>query len=76
MKEIKLCNKNRWMCKHYLNGFCKYGNRCNFAHGRKYIEKKCDFVILNLQNSNSDPALNDINKGRLAFAPGSAGQHF
>ena len=47
-------NYKTWMCKHYLNGYCKFSSdECNFAHGRKEIQKKLSFEFLEKTDSHT-----------------------
>ena len=67
-------NYKTWMCKHYLNGYCKYSSEeCNFAHGRKDLQERCDFEFLEKLGQDDGKS---INKGRdktpCVRAPGSA----
>jgi hypothetical protein len=50
------------MCWHYLNGNCKFGNSCSFAHGEKDLvepsitsKASCDFL-----NDDINQVLKDI----------------
>lgn len=39
MKPINKDKIKTRLCKHYLAGFCKLGEKCNFAHGIKFLRK-------------------------------------
>lgn len=39
MKPVNKDKIRTRMCKHYLAGFCKLGDACNFAHGKKFLRR-------------------------------------
>ena len=64
-----------WMCKHYLNGFCRYGDKCKFAHGRRELREKPtksekSFVILS--QDDFQPFQDSLPKSSGVSTPGAA----
>lgn len=37
---MKIKSYRTQLCKHYLAGFCRRGDDCNFAHGSKFLRQR------------------------------------